>query len=150
MTKEYLTFGYIHHNCNLETIYCGDHSMEGVSELNFEICEGRMQGIYNEFNCEVGNADLYDAQSGASDALSNFLSVHFGFTISSIDIAGAYGLANDEPTEDSDIFNLLECQGGEFHNPDGKYNNKYYMRHYWDEDGEIYGECVCICMRPAA
>ena len=140
--KELLTFGYIEIGCAKESIRCGDLTMEGVSELSFEIAEDTLNGIGNAFSCNVGNSDLYEPYSAATSALAEFLSLELNLIINEQQLSGVYSLINDEPTEDSDGFDLIESRAGEFGNESGIHNGKIYLRHYWAEGDETYGECV--------
>ncbi|MBL6869927.1 MAG: hypothetical protein ISQ99_07625, partial [Flavobacteriales bacterium] len=46
--------------------------------------------------------------------------------------------------ENSLSFEIIESEAGVFINNNQKYNGKIYMRYYFEEEGEIYDEQVCV------
>ena len=64
--------------------------------------------------------------------------------ISPSQIYGGYILVNDEPYDYSSIFEIIDSEAGVFMNNMQEHNSKIFLRFYFEEDGEIYEEIVCV------
>jgi hypothetical protein len=87
---------------------------------------------------------LWDPASSLYKAISTYISAIFNITISPSQIYGGYILVNDEPDDYSSSFEIIDSEAGIFINDNQQHNGKVYLRHYLEEDNEIYDEKVCV------
>ena len=87
--------------------------------------------------------DLWDPDSNLYSTLSKHLEIAFSVSLKPNEIYDAYCLVNDEPNEGVN-FSEIESSAGIFLNTNKKYNNKIFLRYYFEEEGEIYDEKVCV------
>lgn len=139
-----MTWGFIPAECVSETIFCGDAETSGTIELNFEVIGDTCKGIDNDFNVEFENSELWDPGSMLYNAISVYLSAEFEKTVMPSLIYGAYALVNDEPDDYSSSFEIIDSTAGVFINEGQILNGKVFLRHYFEEEDEIYDEKVCI------
>ena len=139
-----MTWGFIPAECMSETILCGDAETSGTIELNFEVIGDTCKGIDNDFNVEFENSELWDPESMLYNAISVYLSAEFQKTVMPSLIYGAYELVNDEPCDYSSSFEIIDSTAGVFINEGQILNGKVFLRHYFEEEDEIYDEKVCI------
>ena len=139
-----MTWGFIPAECVSNTIFCGDAETSGTIELNFEVIGDTCKGIDNDFNVEFENSELWDPGSNLYNAISVYLSAEFGKTVMPSLIYGAYALVNDEPDDYSSSFEIIESEAGVFMNENQEHNGKVFLRYYFEEEGEIYDEKVCV------
>jgi len=139
-----MTWGFIPSECESETIFCGDEETSGTIELNFEIIGDTCKGIDNDFNVELESNELWDPGSELYYAISVYLSAAFDKTVMPSLIYGAYALVNDEPDDYSSSFEIIDSTAGVFINKGQILNGKVFLRHYFEEEDEIYDEKVCI------
>lgn len=139
-----MTWGFIPSECVSETIFCGDEETSGTIELNFEIIGDTCKGIDNDFNVELESNELWDPGSELYYAISVYLSAAFDKTVMPSLIYGAYALVNDEPDDYSSSFEIIDSTAGVFINEGQILNGKVFLRHYFEEDDEIYDEKVCV------
>jgi len=139
-----MTWGFIPSECESETIFCGDEETSGTIELNFEIIGDTCKGIDNDFNVELESNELWDPGSELYYAISVYLSAAFDKTVMPSLIYGAYALVNDEPDDYSSSFEIIDSTAGVFINKGQILNGKVFLRHYFEEDDEIYDEKVCV------
>ena len=139
-----MTWGFIPSECVSETIFCGDEETSGTIELNFEIIGDTCKGIDNDFNVKLESNELWDPGSELYYAISVYLSAAFDKTVMPSLIYGAYALVNDEPDDYSSSFEIIDSTAGVFINKGQILNGKVFLRHYFEEEDEIYDEKVCI------
>ena len=144
MERIVMTWGFIPSECVSETIFCGDEETSGTIELNFEIIGDTCKGIDNDFNVELESNELWDPGSELYYAISVYLSAAFDKTVMPSLIYGAYALVNDEPDDYSSSFEIIDSTAGVFINEGQILNGKVFLRHYFEEEDEIYDEKVCI------
>ena len=144
MDRIVMTWGFIPAECVSNTIFCGDAETSGTTELNFEIIEDSCKGIDNDFNVKLENSELWNPDSPFYAAIASYLSGYFDITIVPSQIYGGYVLVNDEPDEYSSSFKIIDSEAGVFMNNKQKHNGKIFLRYYFEEDGEIYEELVCV------
>ncbi len=144
MERIVMTWGFIPIQASEETIYCGDSETSGTIELNFEIIDNTCKGIDNDFKVNLDNNELWDMESSFYKTISGFISNAFKLHILAGQIYGGYVLVNDEPDDFSSIFKIIESEGGVFSNENSQYNGNLYLRHYLEEENEVYDEKVCI------
>jgi hypothetical protein len=146
MNRYVLTFGFILQNNQADFIYCGDKESSQTVELNFELLESKIIGLDNDFNYPCTNNLLWDSESVLYAALSTFMT-NFGIIIEPKLIYAAYSLVNDEPDEGLNTFEIIDSSAGVFSNKDQQYNGKFFLRQYFEEEGEIYDEKICISIK---
>lgn len=144
MERIVLTIGYVPQENNLNIIYCGDSDSSGTMELNFEIVENICSGIDNNFNVKIENSDLWDHNSSFYNSISTYLSNYLNLVLSPSQVYGGYVLLNDEPDSHSLNMRIIDSEAGTFSNQNKEHNGKIYLRYYFEEDGEIYDESVCV------
>lgn len=144
MERIVLTIGYVPEDNSLDIIYCGDSDSSGTMELNFEVVENTCLGIDNDVNISIENSDLWDHNSFFYKSISTYVSNYLNLVISSSQVYGSYALLNDEPDNHSLNIEIIDSEAGTFSNENKEHNGKIYLRHYFEEDGEIYDESVCI------
>ena len=144
MERIVMTWGFIPEENTLDTIYCGDAETSGTTELNFEIIKDSCKGIDNDFNVKLENSELWNPDSPFYAAIASYLSGYFDITIVPSQIYGGYVLVNDEPDEYSSSFKIIASEAGVFMNNMQEHNGKIFLRYYFEEDGEIYEELVCV------
>lgn len=144
MERIVLTWGLIPIDSSSETIYCGDSETSKTKELNFEIVGNSFKGVDNDFDYYFSVNELWQSNSNLYLAISTYISEYFGESIAPEQIYGGYSFVNDEPDENSLSFETIESEAGVFINNNQKYNGKIYMRYYFEEEGEIYDEQVCV------
>jgi hypothetical protein len=144
MERIVMTWGFIPTECVSETIFCGDAETSGTIELNFEIIGDTCKGIDNDFKVEFESNELWDPGSELYYAISVYLSAAFDKTVMPSLIYGAYALVNDEPDDYSSSFEIIDSTAGVFINEGQILNGKVFLRHYFEEDDEIYDEKVCV------
>lgn len=144
MERIVLTIGYVPQENNLNIIYCGDSDSSGTMELNFEIVENICSGIDNNFNVKIENSDLWDHNSSFYNSISTYLSNYLNLVLSPSQVYGGYVLLNDEPDIHSLNMRIIDSEAGTFSNQNKEHNGKIYLRYYFEEDGEIYDESVCV------
>ena len=145
MDRIVMTWGFIPENNTSNTIYCGDAETSGTTELNFEIIEDSCKGIDNDFNVKLENSELWDPGSPLYAAIATYLCGYLDITVVPSQIYGGYVLVNDEPDEYSSSFKIIDSESGVFMNNKQEHNGKIFLRYYFEEDGEIYEEHVCVC-----
>ncbi|MEO2144007.1 MAG: hypothetical protein ABGW83_07835 [Flavobacteriaceae bacterium] len=143
MERIVMTWGYIPSGNKSNQIYCGDSESSSTIEQNFEIIENTLSGIDNDLNIEFDFKDLWDPDSNLYSTLSKHLEIAFSVSLKPNEIYDAYCLVNDEPNEGVN-FSEIESSAGIFLNTNKKYNNKIFLRYYFEEEGEIYDEKVCV------
>ena len=146
MDRYVLTFGVIPQNNQADFIYCGDEESSQTVELNFELLESKLVGLDNDFNYPCTNNLLWDPESVFYAALSTFMT-NFGILMEPKLIYAAYSLVNDEPDEGLNTFEIIDSSAGVFSNKDQQYNGKLFLRQYFEEEGEIYDEKICISIK---
>ena len=144
MERIVMTWGFIPAENTTETIYCGDAETSETIELNFEVIGNTCKGIDNDLNIEFESKEMWDPGSELYYAMSVYISAAFDKTIIPNVIYGAYALVNDEPDDDSVSFEIIDSTAGIFTNEDQMHNGKVFLRHYFEEDGEICDEMVCV------
>ena len=144
MERIIMTWGFIPTECVSETIFCGDAETSGTIELNFEIIGDTCKGIDNDFKVEFESNELWDPGSELYYAISVYLAAAFDKTVMPSLIYGAYALVNDEPDDYSSSFEIIDSTAGVFINEGQILNGKVFLRHYFEEDDEIYDEKVCV------
>jgi hypothetical protein len=144
MERIVLTIGYVPEDNNVDLIHCGDSDASLTMELNFEIIENTCLGIDNDFSVKIENSDLWDHNSSFYHSISTYLSNYFNVVLSPKQIYGSYALLNDEPNNHSLNSEIIDSEAGTFSNENQEHNGKIYFRHYFEEDGEIYDESVCV------
>ena len=144
MERIVLTWGLIPIDSSSETIYCGDSETSKTKELNFEIVGNSFKGIDNDFDYDISVNELWQSNSNLYLAISTYISEYFGESIAPEQIYAGYSFVNGEPDEHSLSFEIIESEAGVFINNNQKYNGKIYMRYYFEEEGGIYDEQVCV------
>jgi len=144
MERIVLTWGFIPKDNVTETIYCGDAETSGTIELNFEFIGEAFKGIDNDLKIEFVGNEMWDPGSQLYYAISVYLSATFDKTVMPSLIYGAYALVNDEPDDYSSSFEIIESEAGVFMNEKQEHNGKVFLRYYFEEEGEIYDEKVCV------
>ena len=145
MERIVMTWGFIPEGNTSDTIYCGDAETSGTTELNFEIIEDSAKGIDNDFNVKFEYSELWKPDSPFYAAIASYLSDYIDITIIPSIIYGGYVLMNAEPDEYSLTFKVIDSEAGVFMNNKQEHNGKVFLRYYFEEDGEIYEEQVCVC-----
>ena len=146
MDRIVITWGLIPNENLSETIYCGDAENSETMELSFEIIGDDCKGIDNDFNFDVSGNQLWKSNSKIYVAISKYLSKHFGSKISPEYVYGGYVFVNDEPDEHSSSFTIIKSEAGVFSNHNQIHNGKIYLRYYFEEQGEMYDEKVCLLL----
>ena len=142
--KKIISIGLIPLDSKSETIYCGDSNTSRTMELNFKIENQTISGLDNDFSFLFIGAFL-TPNSNHLKELSKYVS-NFGLDISSNMIFNGFSLLDDLQETFSQRFKIIESAGGVFENMNLKYNGKFYFRKYFESDGEIINENICVKM----
>ena len=137
-----ITIGLIPTDCNRETIYCGDSSTSETIELNFRVLDKQIRGIDNTFVLHF-MGELFTPNSQYLKEISKFISTH-GIKLPHNSIYNGFSLLLNGLDSFSQKFRIVESIGGTFNNQVFKNNGKIYLRMYFDKNGEILRENVCI------
>lgn len=144
MERIVITIGYVPLENYSDLIYCGDSDSSGTMELNFEVVKNICSGVDNDFNISIENSDLWDYSSSFYKSISTYVSNYLNLVISPSQVYGSYALLNDEPDNHSLNMEIIDSEAGTFSNENKEHNGKIYLRYYFEEDGEIYEESVCV------
>ncbi|MDC1391760.1 hypothetical protein N8334_00255 [Flavobacteriaceae bacterium] len=137
-----ISIGLIPLDSETEIIYCGDSETSKTTELNFKIENQNILGLDNGFSFSfVG--DFLTPNSNQLKELSKYVS-NFELNISFNSIYNGFSLLDDLQDTFSQKFKIIESKGGVFENMNLKYNGKFYFRKYFEHNGDIINENVCI------
>jgi hypothetical protein len=137
-----ITIGLIPKNCDYKTIYCGDSESSGTVELNFKIENQQIIGLDNNLHLPF-DGEVFTPNSKHLKELSKFI-LNFGLKLSSNSIYNGFSLLLNKQDSFYQKFKIIESIGGTFNNNDFIYNGKIYLRMYFDNNGEISDEDVCL------
>ncbi|MAR44133.1 MAG: hypothetical protein CMC48_08695 [Flavobacteriaceae bacterium] len=137
-----ISIGLIPSDSKSEIIQCGDSETSNTIELNFKIENQNILGLDNNFSFSFVGVFL-TPNSNHLKELSKYIS-KFGLKISYNTIYNGFSLLDDLKDTFSQKFKIIESGGGVFENTNLKYNGKFYLRKYLDNNGKIVHENVCI------
>ena len=144
MERHILTFGYIPADHPGGVISCGN----AENETTLIITESDILHAERGESKKIVDANFFSAHWSMWHDIANDWFTSFGGSKSKIDarlIARCWGWFLYEPIDEWEpIVVAEEHDGGEFENHQGHYNNRYYVRYQFDEDGEYFGERVII------